>query len=80
MVFPPEAMQNLSVNASEDPKAQHEPHEAWSLMGWTQLPHWVLASKLVGRATLLSLMIGSGKSDSVSKIVPSKPLTVSSDM
>lgn len=74
----PPAIQNLSERASDAPKAQHEPHEAWSLIGWTHDPHLSLALKLVGRAALL--VNGSGKSESVSKIVPSMPLTVSSDM
>jgi hypothetical protein len=56
LTLPPEAMQNLSERVSEAAKAQHEPHYFWSLMGWMQLPHWVLESKLAGTA---SKMVGS---------------------
>jgi len=55
----PYEMQNLSERASEDPNAQQEPHEAWSLMAWTQLGHLVLESKLAALDSETS--VGSGK-------------------
>jgi len=39
-------MQNLSERDSEDPNAQHDPQDAWSLMAWMQPPHFDLASKV----------------------------------
>jgi len=66
----------LSLNASDDPKAQHEPHEAWSLMGWIYFGHCSLESK-ADLAWKFSETNGSGKSLSVSWMVPKSPLTYS---
>jgi hypothetical protein len=39
LILPSEAMQNLSERTSDPAKAQHEPHDFWSLMGWMHDGH-----------------------------------------
>jgi hypothetical protein len=78
LIVPFEAMQILSVKVDVVPKAQHPSQLPWLRIGWIQLGHTVLPSKLSGiviSSLLPSVLLLVLVTTWVSGIVPTSALS-----